>query len=70
MFHWKPEKKPKWVWSWGQIRFNVVKKSKKPSIISFSCILHREYILKQEVVVVQTPGWQFKANIARNVTFQ
>ena len=29
-----------------------------------------EYILKQEVVLVQTPEWIFKANIARNATFQ
>ena len=28
-----------------------------------------EYILKQEVVVVQTPKWKFKPNIARNATF-
>ena len=28
-----------------------------------------EYILKQEVVVAQTPEWKFKPNIARNATF-
>ena len=27
------------------------------------------YILKQEVVVVQTPEWKFKPNIAINATF-
>ena len=38
--------------------------------MGFSHILHREYILKQEVMVVQTPEWKFKANIAKNTTFQ
>ena len=33
-------------------------------------ILHGEYLLKQEEVVVQTPEWRFKANIARNATFE
>ena len=43
----------------GQIRPNVVKKEKKQiSSISFFHILHREYLLKQEVVVV------------KNVTFE
>ena len=55
----------------GQIRSNVVEKSKETGIIiGFSHILQREYILKLEVVVVQTPEWKFKANIARNATFQ
>ena len=55
----------------GQIRSNVVEKSKETGIIiGFSHILQREYILKLEVVVVQTPEWKFKANIARNTTFQ
>ena len=56
----------------GQIRSNVVKKKVKKLALSigFSHILHREYILKQEVVVVQTPEWKFKANIARNATFE
>ena len=55
----------------GQIRSNVVKKKKKLALsIGFSHILHGEYILKQEVVVVQTPEWKLKANIARNATFQ
>ena len=36
--------------------------------IGFSHILLWEYILKQKVVViVQTPEWKFKANIARNM---
>ena len=45
-----------------------MKKSKEPGIISrFFYILLREYFLKQEVVVVQTPEpeWKFKATIAR-----
>ena len=29
-----------------------------------------EYLLKQKVVVVQTPEWKFKANIARNTTLR
>ena len=48
-----------------------MEKSKETGIIiGFSHILHREYILKLELVVVQTPEWKFKANIARNATFQ
>ena len=56
----------------GQIRSNVVKKKVKKFALSigFSHTLQKEYILKQEVVVVQTPEWKFKANIARNATFQ
>ena len=56
----------------GQIRSNVVKKKVKKLALSigFSHILHEEYILKQEVVVAQTPEWKFKANIARNAIFQ
>ena len=30
----------------------------------------REYLLKQKIVVAQTPEWKFKANIARNATFE
>ena len=33
-------------------------------------ILHGEYILKPEIVVLQTPEWKFKANIVRNSTFE
>ena len=36
--------------------------------ISFFHILHGEYLLKQQVVVVHAPEWKFKANIARNTT--
>ena len=55
----------------GKIRSNVVKKVRKLALpIHFSHILHREYISKQEVVVVQIPEWKFKANIARNAIFQ
>ena len=55
----------------GQIRPNVVKKSKERGIIdSFSHILHEEYLLKQKIVVLQTYEWKFKENIARNITFE
>ena len=30
----------------------------------------REYILKQEAVVAQTPKWNFKANTAGNAIFE
>ena len=52
----------------GEIKFNVVKKSKETGTIGFSRILHGEYILKQ--VVVKRPEWKFKASIARNAIFQ
>ena len=53
----------------SQIRPNVVKKVKKQALpISFFHILHGEYLLKQKVVVAQTPEWKFKTNIARNAT--
>ena len=55
----------------GQIKPNVVKKVKKQALsISFFHILHGEYLLKQKVVVVLTPEWKFKANIAANATFE
>ena len=56
----------------GQIRSNVMKKKVKKLALSigFSHILHREYILKQEVVVLQTPEWKFNADIARNAIFK
>ena len=56
----------------GQIKSNVVKKKVKKLalLIGFSHILHREYIVKQEVVVAQTHEWKFKANIDRNAIFQ
>ena len=33
-------------------------------------ILDGEYILKQDIVVVQIPEWKYKTNIARNTTFE
>ena len=56
----------------GQIRSNVVKKKVKKLALSigFSHILHWEYILKQEVVVLQTPEWKFNGDIARNAIFK
>ena len=48
-----------------------MKKVKKRSLsIGFFRILHGEYLLKQKVVVVETPVWKFKANIARNIMFE
>ena len=47
------------------------KKVKKHALsIIFVYILHEKYFLKQNAVVVQRLEWKFKANIARNVTFQ
>ena len=55
----------------GQIRSNVVKKVRKWGLsIGFFHILHVEYLLKEKVVVVQTPEWIYKANIARNATVE
>ena len=59
LFHWKSAKKIKVGLVLGQnlsqIRPNVVKKVKKQALpISFFHILHREYLLKQKVVVAQT----------------
>ena len=48
-----------------------MKKVKKQALlISFFHILHEEYPLKQKAVVAQTLEWKFKANIARNTTFE
>ena len=56
----------------GQTKLNVVKKSKETGILSigFFHILHGEYLLKEKVVIVQTPGWKCKVNISRNATFE
>ena len=63
------------MWSWGKFWVKLGpmlrKKSKETGIINrFYYILHGEYILKQEVVVAQTPEWKLKTNIARNAKFQ
>ena len=53
----------------GQIRSNVVKRVKKLALsIGFSHILHGEYILKQEVVVVQTPEQNFKDTVINSTS--
>ena len=53
----------------GKIRSNVVIKVKKWALsIVFFHILHEGCLLKQKEVVVQTPEWKFKANIATNDT--
>ena len=73
-FHWKPAEKPKegvvLAQNLGQIRFDVAKKVKKVASTGFFYILHGEYILKQEVVVIETPEWKFNANIDRNAIFE
>ena len=44
-------------------------KSKETGIINkFFHISHGEYLLKQKLVVLQTPQWKFKADVARIVT--
>ena len=60
------------MWSWGKIwnKLGPMLVKKLALSIGFSHILHGEHILKQEIVVVKTPEWKFKANIARNATFQ
>ena len=48
-----------------------MKKNKETGIINnFFHILHREYLLKQDVVVGKIFEWKSKANIARNATFE
>ena len=55
----------------AQIRLDVLKKSKDTDIINiFFHNLHGEYLLKQKAVVVKILEWKFKANIARNVSFE
>ena len=55
--------------NFGKTKLNVVKKSKETGILSigFFHILHGEYLLKEKVVIVQTPGWKCKVNISRNM---
>ena len=56
---------------WLQIWSNVVKKVKKWVLsVGFFYILRGEYVFLRKIVVVQTPEWKFKANIARNVIFE
>ena len=40
------------------------------SFVLLACVIFWEYIVKQEVVVLQTPEWKFKANIFRNATVE
>ena len=45
----------------GQIRSNVVQKVKeRVLLIGFFHMLHREYLLKQKAVVVQTAEWKVR----------
>ena len=68
------QKKSKWVLCWAKFGPNYVhccENSKETGIINrFFHILHREYLLKEKLVAVETPEWKFKATIARNVTFE
>ena len=53
-----------------QIKSNVMRKAKKLALsIDFFHTLLGEYILKQEVVVIEIPEWKYKASLARNTTF-
>ena len=48
-----------------------MKKLKKQTLsINFFHTLHGEYLLQQKAVVAQILEWIFKANIARNATFE
>ena len=54
----------------GQIMSNVVKKVKEQAIsLGFFHILLKDYLLKQETVVVKLPEWTFMTIIARNSKF-
>ena len=49
---------------------NVVKKVKEQAIsLGFFHILLKDYLLKQETVVVKLPEWTFMTIIARNSKF-
>ena len=52
------------MWSWEK---NVKKRALS---IGFFRILHGEYLLKQQVVVAQTPESKFKVNIATIARFE
>ena len=65
IFHWKSAKKIKvgvaLGQNLGQIRSNVVQKVKeRVLLIGFFHMLHREYLLKQKAVVVQTAEWKVR----------
>ena len=75
IFHWKPAKKIKvgvvLEQTLGQIMSNVVKKLKKRALsIGFFIFYMENTFHSIKAVVVQTPEWKFKVNIARNVTFE
>ena len=53
-----------------QIKSNVVKKVKKWALSSVYFTWRIPYLLKQEEVVVEATEWKFKANLARNATFE
>ena len=49
---------------------NVVKKVKKQAILLGFFIYFKEYLLKQEAVVVKPLEWKFMAIIARSAKFK
>ena len=54
----------------GQIISNVVKKSKETgNIIRFFSYFTRDYLLKQEAVVVKPREWKLITIIAKNTKF-
>ena len=54
----------------GEIISNGLKKVKKQAIsLVFFHILLEDYLLKQEVVVVNPPEWKFMTIIAGNANF-
>ena len=74
MLHWKPAKKMKLGvvlgQNLGQIMSSVVKKSKETgNIIRFFSYFTRDYLLKQEAVVVKPSEWKCMTIIARNTKF-
>ena len=67
IFHWnwKPAKKLKvglvLGQNLGQIKLFVKKAKKQVLSLGFFHILHREYLLKQKVVIVKPPEWKLMA---------
>ena len=73
IFHWKSVKQLGVVLGakCGPNEVQNYEKSRETGIINrFFHILHGEYTSKHTVMVVQTSEWKFKANIARNLTFE
>ena len=71
ILHWKPAKKIKLgVAKFGPDYVQCCEKSKETgNIIRFFSYFTRDYLLKQEAVVVKPPEWKFITIIARNTEF-